>query len=341
MTELSLTTTIGYDDGDVDTNASRNLHLNDIVQQRYSRRQTLFGGLSAMTTAAFGSVLLSACGGDELDDPGVVVSAGESITTSAGKTVTLNGIAGNNATTSGFTQVSGPTVTLSTAGGVTTFVAPAVAAATALVFRFSASGKNGQTSSADTTVTVNPATLAFAAVAKNLNDIVTVPEGYSVAVLYRLGDPIAAGVSVYGNDGQDTNFAQRAGDQHDGMSFFGLAASGNTPDAMNNSRGILALNHENIVPAYMHANGPTTVAGRRPEAEAIKEIEAHGVSTIEVTRASGGAWSYVQASALNRRITPNTPMVFNGPVRSCAAPRTGPLNTIGVLGVMRRLSVDA
>ena len=59
MTELSLTT-IGYDDGDIDTNASRNPHLNEIVHQRYSRRQTLLGGLSAMTTAAFGSVLLSA-----------------------------------------------------------------------------------------------------------------------------------------------------------------------------------------------------------------------------------------------------------------------------------------
>ncbi|WP_298812007.1 alkaline phosphatase PhoX [uncultured Sphingomonas sp.] len=321
MTELSLTA-IGYDDGDIDTNASRNPHLNEIVHQRYSRRQTLLGGLSAMTTAAFGSVLLSACGGDELDDPGVVVSAGGSITTSAGKTVTLNGTAGNNATSSGFTQVSGPAVTLSTAGGVTTFVAPAVSAATTLVFRFSATGKNGQTSSSDTTVTVNPASLAFTAVSKNLNDVVTVPEGYSVAVLYRLGDPIASGVGVFANDGQDTNFAQRAGDHHDGMSFFGLGATASTPDAANNTRGMLVLNHENITQAYLHPAGPTTVGGRRPEAEAIKEIEAHGVSAIEVTRASGGAWSYVQASALNRRVTPNTPTVINGPVRGNAQLRT-------------------
>ena len=53
------------------------------------------------------------------------------------------------------------------------------------------------------------------------------------------------------------------------------------------------------------------------ESEAIKEIECHGVSVIEVTR-SNGTWSYVQGSALNRRITPNTPMAFSGPVKGSA-----------------------
>ena len=57
------------------------------------------------------------------------------------------------------------------------------------------------------------------------------------------------------------------------------------------------------------------VRARITETEAIKEIECHGVSVTEVVEGAGRAWTVVQASALNRRITPNTPVVFNGPVR--------------------------
>ena len=102
------------------------------------------------------------------------------------------------------------------------------------------------------------------------------------------------------------------------MSYFGLAATGATPDPTNNARGLLVLNHENINQRYLHPNGPS--ANPRPEAEAIKEIECHGVSVVEITRAS--PWSYVQSSALNRRITPLTPMSFSGPVRGNAALKT-------------------
>ena len=45
------------------------------------------------------------------------------------------------------------------------------------------------------------------------------------------------------------------------------------------------------------------------------------MSVIEVVRSSSG-WSYVQASALNRRITPNTPTSFSGPVRGDAILKT-------------------
>jgi len=326
-------TTLSYDDGDIDTNRSSNPHLNDLIAARYSRRQTLMGGLAAMTTAAFGGLLLAGCDddGDEAQD--VTVSAGGAVTTSAGKTVNLTATASTNATTLAWTQVSGPAVTLAGANTATaTFVAPAVASTQALVFRFTATSPEGKSSSSDTTVNVGPATLDFAAVAKNRDDIVTVPAGYTVTVLYRLGDPIASGVGVYGNDGRDDNFAQRAGDHHDGMSFFGLAATGAAPDANSNTRGLLVLNHENITQVYLHPAGPTTVAGVRPEAEARKEIECHGVSVLEVSRASGGgAWSYNQGSTLNRRITPLTPMAFSGPVRGNAALRTAysPDGTMG------------
>ena len=108
------------------------------------------------------------------------------------------------------------------------FIAPAVATSTPLVFRFTATDSRGS-STADTTVTVEPMRLDFAAVPKNLNDIVTVPAGYSVQVLYRMGDPINAATSAYANNGTDGGFAGRAGDQHDALYWYGLAAAGSTP----------------------------------------------------------------------------------------------------------------
>mgnify|MGYP003335875767 CR=1 FL=1 len=191
-----------------------------------------------------------------------------------------------------------------------------MSAATPIVFEFTAS--NGKdTSRATSTVTVSPAELGFTAIAKNKEDLVTVPTGYAVGVLYRLGDPIAANVSPYANDGGDTNFAQRAGDHHDGMSYYGLAASGATP-ALSNSRGLLVMNHENITESYLHPNGPTNLSsGVRPTAEVLKEMECHGVSVIEITRGTS-AWSYSSTSSFNRRITPFTPTSFSGPVAGSA-----------------------
>ncbi|WP_375404194.1 alkaline phosphatase PhoX [uncultured Sphingomonas sp.] len=319
----------GYDDGDIETNRTANPHLSDLVAQRYSRRQALFGGVSAIGAAT----LLAGCGGDD-DTPALSVSAGDSITTSGGRMVNLvGGVSGGTATASSWTQVSGPPVALTpgATGDTVAFSAPNVASATPLVFRFSAVNQSGP-ANADTTVTINTAELGFTAVAKSLADTVAVPAGYSVTVLYRLGDPINAATSAYANNGTDTGFSSRAGDHHDGMSFFGLAAGANAPDPANSARGLLVLNHENITQTFLHANGPTTVNGARPEAEALKEIEAHGVSVIEVSRAgAAGAWSYAQGSALNRRITPNTPMDMFGPARGVATLRTA-FSPTGVAG---------
>ena len=315
-------TIAGYDDGDIDTNRSANPHLNDLIEQRYSRRQALMGGLSAAGAAVFGGMLLSACGDDDANKP-LSISAGEAATTTAGRTVTLTGQTQFGARDLAWRQVSGPAVTLTSTGvNSVSFTAPGVSAATPLVFAFTAASDTGVKSEAQTTVTVNPAVLGFTAVAKSLGDTVVVPSGYNVTVLYRLGDPLASSVTAYANDGTDTNFAQRAGDHHDGMSYFGLASSGSTPDAANSNRGLLVLNHENITAAYLHPNGPTSSNGARPEAEAIKEIEAHGVSVVEVSKSNSGTWTYVQSSALNRRITPNTPMRFSGPVAGSALLRT-------------------
>jgi len=307
-----------YSDGDIDTNLTDNRDLASIVDERYSRRQTLLGGLGASSAAFLGTTLLAACDIDAFggnDGPGAFfVSAGSSGTTTSGSLVTLTGTQGAG-TAAGvqWTQVSGPPVQLT--GATTnsaTFIAPAVSSGTAFEFRFTATGADGQTSAQNTTVTVNPAVLGFAPVAKNLNDLVTVPAGYSVTVLTRLGDPIAAGVGAYANNGSDGNFAQRIGDHGDALYYYGLDAAG-ARDDNSSTRGLMVQNHENISEQYLHPNGPS--AAPRPAAEATKEIEAHGVSIVEYRDGGNRQWSYVQNSAFNRRITPNTPVVFNGPVR--------------------------
>ena len=41
----------GYSDGDVDTNRTTNRDLGSLVAERYSRRQTVMGGLKASSAA--------------------------------------------------------------------------------------------------------------------------------------------------------------------------------------------------------------------------------------------------------------------------------------------------
>ena len=204
-----------HDDGDIVANDSDNPSLEAVIGQRYSRRQTLLGGLAA--TAAV--------------------------------------------------------------------LAPGVAAAQPkAVFG-----------------------LGFKAVAKHRGDMVTVPEGYRADILYSVGDPLAANVPAWRGDGTEDDFDHRAGDHHDGMRYFGLSADGRTREDASSRRGLLVMNHENITAVHLHPRGPTTVEGVRPAAEALKEMQCHGVSCVEVMRTSAG-WTTVQASRFNRRVTPLTPV---------------------------------
>jgi len=162
--------------------------------------------------------------------------------------------------------------------------------------------------------------LEFTAVAKSLADVLTVPSGYTASVLYRLGDPIAAGVADYLNNGTDAGatYAQRAGDHHDGMQYFGLG-SGGTYAAGASDRGLLVMNHEAITPLFLHVAGPTIVGGvRTVNDEVVKELNVHGVSVIEVSK-TGSTVAYNRSSAYNRRITTNTEMLMAGPAAKAAA----------------------
>ena len=173
------------------------------------------------------------------------------------------------------------------------------------------------TSSSIATSLVASTGLGFQAVGKATTDRVTVPAGYTATVIYATGDPISSSVSDYKNDGTDSNFARRSGDHHDGMHFFGLSATG-APSNTSNDRALLVINHENIAGTvqFMHASGQTNITGTapRPESEAVKEIEAHGVSIVEIAK-TNGAFAVVKGSGFNRRITASTLMDLSGPAR--------------------------
>ena len=160
-----------------------------------------------------------------------------------------------------------------------------------------------------------PTILGFSAVAKTNADKSTVPTGYTARTLFALGDPLAAGVPAFKNDGTDTNYDQRCGDNHDGIQYFGLSATG-TRDVTSTNRALLAMNHEYINQVFLHANGPT--ARPRPAAETDIEVACHGVSVVEVTKGTNGQFAYVQGSAFNRRITGTTEIELSGPARGNA-----------------------
>ena len=308
---------IGYSDGDVDTNNTANPTLNALIEQRYSRRDALRSGASAAAVAVFGGGVLAACdsanaGADPYPN---LISVGSSGSANSGQVVTLTSNATDNGPiTSAWVQTGGPAVTLIGASSPNaSFIAPSVASTATLSFQYSATDSAGQTTQGTTTATISPAALGFTSLSKNKNDVVTVPAGYTVTVMTRLGDPIASGVAAYKNDGTDTNFAQRIGDHGDALYWYGLSAAG-ARDDNNSVRGLMVQNHENLNVQYLHPAGPTNTLPR-PEAEAIKEIEAHGVSVTEYVEGASRAWTYVQNSTFNRRITPNTPVVFNGPVK--------------------------
>ncbi len=156
--------------------------------------------------------------------------------------------------------------------------------------------------------------LSFGTVAVTRADTITVPVGYTAKTFIPWGTPICGRYPAFLEDASNSaeDQAQQTGMHHDGMHFFPMDArfKGRKSD-----HGLLVLNHEYIDAPLLHPNGPTVVEGKRVDADEVrKEINAHGVSVVEVRRGSQRDWS-VLPSARNRRITGATPMRIEGPAR--------------------------
>ncbi|MDN8431157.1 PhoX family protein [Acinetobacter baumannii] len=160
-----------------------------------------------------------------------------------------------------------------------------------------------------------PEKLTFTPVAKNLNDIVTVPEGYEANVIYALGDSINPDIDEWDDNKipSGPSFLLRSGDCHDGMHFFGLNISTDKFDGNVSAEGLLVMNHEYINQTFLHPKGPTKVDGRRPEDEVIRETNAHGVSIVHTKKDPITQKVVIdKSSVFNRRITASTEMDFAG-----------------------------
>ncbi|MEY2776182.1 MAG: hypothetical protein RLY30_280, partial [Pseudomonadota bacterium] len=176
--------------------------------------------------------------------------------------------------------------------------------------------------------------LSFSAVGKSIADQVTVPAGYTVTILHATGDRLDSNLTAYSNQGLETDdWSRRVGDHHDGMDIFYVGADGKY-SATGTTKAVLAINHESSADAhFFHPNGQTSngVSGKkydqfgswdlgtRPELEARKEFNHHGVSIVELNLdASGKPVGYKLDSALNRRITAQTLAKITGPAAHLA-----------------------
>jgi len=163
--------------------------------------------------------------------------------------------------------------------------------------------------------------LTFDSIPTQTGDAVTLAAGYRARVLFAYGDPIAPGVAPFANDGTDDpqTFDRRAGTGHDGLRYFPLPG----PDANNSDNGLLVTNHENVfILGAMHENGaPADLNQETGEfsprngnvGEVVREINAHGVSVVEIRKNGEGDFEVVQDSNFNRRVTGETEMTITGP----------------------------
>lgn len=156
-----------------------------------------------------------------------------------------------------------------------------------------------------------PAQLGFQSIAGSAADAVGLPAGYRMQVLIPWGTPITGSFPAFAPDGSNSaaDQAQQVGSWHDGMRFFPIG------EGEERSRhGLLVLNHENLSRNVFFPDGRTQNSDGLPTDpdQVRKEINAHGISIVELQADGDGRWEVVQ-SGFNRRITAATEMILSGP----------------------------
>ena len=145
-------------------------------------------------------------------------------------------------------------------------------------------------------------------------DVVSVPDGYRVDLLYAWGDPVSDGPRARpGAEDDAAAQAWQAGMHHDGMHYFPFRER----SRLSSTHGLLCVNHEYTDDGLLHADG---MVGWNAE-KVAKAQAAVGVSIIEIRR-SGVGWRVVRPSCWARRITANTPCRIAGPARGHPLMRT-------------------
>ncbi len=160
--------------------------------------------------------------------------------------------------------------------------------------------------------------LGYEGVPLGYGDDVVVPTGYTARAFIPWGTPITGSYPAFvpgGNTAAEQE--QQVGMHHDGMHFFP-----HHDGPKGNRRGVLVVNHEYTDENFLQTGTSTTPPKASWTAEMVRRSQAaHGVSVIEVREEEHGEWSVIR-SALNRRITANTPMSFSGPAAGHRLVRT-------------------
>jgi secreted PhoX family phosphatase len=162
-------------------------------------------------------------------------------------------------------------------------------------------------SSARTEIT--PDRFDFAEVAAGNDKGHHLAEGYRAQVLLRWGDPLFPDSPPFNPSAQSAAAQlKQFGYNNDYIAFFPLDESGN--------RGLLCVNHEYTNEELMFPGieeRQDTSGFEKMTAELVEiEMAAHGVSIVEIAR-DGPDWRVVLDSRYNRRITPGTKMMADGP----------------------------
>ncbi|MBY4898485.1 PhoX family phosphatase [Cupriavidus sp. AU9028] len=141
-------------------------------------------------------------------------------------------------------------------------------------------------------------------------DTVTVPENYTVQVLFSAGDPVEIGsVGYTGTPLSSAETERLAGGQHDGMHFFEI------PGVDPLKGGLLAINHENLDSDILFGRGVDYDEATATAEQKRLALSHVGVSIIEVQFVDG-KWEVKRDSRYNKRYTGNSLYRVSGPAAS-------------------------
>jgi hypothetical protein len=163
-----------------------------------------------------------------------------------------------------------------------------------------------------------PATsLKFAELKKIYDQTHHVAEGYDAAVLIRWGDPLVKGAefdpAAITADSQSKQFGYNC----DFIGYLPLPAG-----STNSEHGLLCVNNEYPNPHVMFPGMTEDDAATKASEDQIRAMFASwGHSIVEIKK-ENGAWSYVQDSQYNRRISGYTEMAVSGPAAGHALLKT-------------------
>jgi len=143
-------------------------------------------------------------------------------------------------------------------------------------------------------------------------DDIAVAEGHSVDVVARWGDPLFADAPAF--DAAAQTAAAQARQFGYNCDYIAVLPIDGQVD-----RSVLVVNHEYVNPELMF---PHFDAAAVTDEQMRVEMMAHGVSVAEIVRDANGKWTVVKDSALNRRLTAETPIQLSGPAAGSPRLRT-------------------